>query len=534
MPDKKHLLINPATDEALQQWAEVIQDPKSSLMQKIAYVALDMDLLKDPEDAIASRAGEASSDQKRAEWEQRLDRYERSHFASLVKEVADLTGADPKQIADKKTRTPEQQQALLQASARRQIERLDMFYNSDYMQAMRVLEGLESPFTEPQDPDDYSLKESFLLYYFTTRPDIRPSTTGRFTKADKEALTAQYKRFEAFLIKYFGGVEKAQGAQPGEFQAALEAFIEQQTPTVIKTAKVRDVDFPVDKINKTIWHLLEEHSTGGQIGLHTEKNGSKAPVMVYYAISFDALEKQGITITKRLNAYEKRVYIAAGALHAIKGKEPFTLTELYTAMGNTGRPGSNDLEKLNAAITKMGGARIFVDNQQEIDAKYDYPLFRYDGMLLPMERVTAIVDGKVTDAAIHLFREPPLITYARQHQQLTTINIKLLQSPASKTEANIAIEDYLIERIAQARNERRKLEKKRCKTDEERQAKAEALEKAKSARILLDTLYEHAEITTKMQRQRAPEKIIRILEHYKNCSFIQDYKMDESGITLTL
>ena len=149
-----------------------------------------------------------------------------------------------------------------------------------------------------------------------------------------------------------------------------------------------------------------------------------------------------------------------------------------------------------------------------------------------MERVTAIVDGKITDAAIHLFREPPLITFARQRKQITNINIKLIQSPVNKTESNIALEDYLIERIAQARNERRKLEKERCKTDAEKKKKEDALKD--DLRILFETLYKHADIKTKMQRQRAPEKLERILEHYKVCSFIHDFKIDATGITITL
>lgn len=316
---------------------------------------------------------------------------------------------------------------------------------------------------------------------------------------------------------------------------AAEQLTESANPIVIiNSARIKDFDFPVDKVNKTIWRLLEKHSTGGQIALHMESHTSKEPVLLYYAISFADLESQGITITKKLNAYEKRVYIAAAALYSIKSARPFTYTELYYAMGYTGKPGRNDLEKLAAAVTKMGMARIMVDNSQEIAAKYNYPHFKYDGYLLPMERITASVDGKITEAAIHLFREPPLVTFARQREQITQINIRLLQSPISKTEANIALEDYLIERIAQARNERGKLQKKRCKTDEERQKKAEALKKAANARILFTTLYDHANIETVKQKQRAPEKIKRILEHYKTCNFISEFKIDTTGVTVAL
>lgn len=496
-------------------WKEIL-DAVPTTLKKMSLVAFNMDMMKDPEDALCS-------------WDvspERLDQWERNHFKRLVETVAQETGADPAQIADKDRRTDEQQQALLLASAREQIRRMDAFNASNWMQAYKVLDALTPEYNAEPADGVYSMQEVTLLYFFATHPDIRPSDKAALTDANIKELQDFFGRIDAFYMAHKGDDDRE----------ILVNFLEQElaeiAPDIVESVRLKDFDFPVDKVNKHIWRLLEEHSKGDQIAFDVSARASKDPVLIYYAISFDELENQGITITKRLTAFEKRVYIAAGALYAIKGQKPFTYTELYYAMGYTGKPGSNDLEKLAAAITKMGGARIYVDNQQEIAAKYHYPRFRYDGYLLPMERVTAIVDGKITDAAIHLFREPPLIAFARQREQITQINIKLLQSPASKTEANIALEDYLIERIAQARNERRKLEKKRCKTDEERRKKAEALDK--DPRILFATLYEHANITTVKQKQRAPEKVKRILEHYKACSFIRDFEIDATGVTITL
>ena len=35
-----------------------------------------------------------------------------------------------------------------------------------------------------------------------------------------------------------------------------------------------------------------------------------------------------------------------------------------------------------------------------------------------------------------------------------------------------------------------------------------------------------------MQRQRAPEKIKKLLEHYKTCGFIESFTLDEQGFTV--
>ncbi len=169
----------------------------------------------------------------------------------------------------------------------------------------------------------------------------------------------------------------------------------------------------------------------------------------------------------------------------------------------------------------MTSARIFFDNEREA-GKYSYPHFRYDGSLLPLERGTAIVNGKLADAAIHIFREPPLISFAKQRKQITTLDIRLLQAPVSKTDANLLIQDYLLERISRAKNAQTHKSKK--ENNEEITEKKE--------RILLKTLYEHTDATTKKQRQRVPEKLHKYLKFYTGQGFIARYTIDKNGITI--
>ena len=133
-----------------------------------------------------------------------------------------------------------------------------------------------------------------------------------------------------------------------------------------------------------------------------------------------------------------------------------------------------------------------------------------------MERGTEIVNGKITDIAIRVFREPPLMTFARNRKQITTIDIKVLQSPISKTDANLLIDDYLISRISP--------EKKNGKD---------------CFRILYKAIYSHANIADspktnaeKQQKKRARGKIENYLKHYTRTELIYGYTMEKDGISI--
>lgn len=288
-------------------------------------------------------------------------------------------------------------------------------------------------------------------------------------------------------------------------RAARDAAAAKEEPPHAAIKRAEIIEYPLDKPNSIIWNLLEK-DTRGQISFNMAKYGSKQQIPAYYAINFDELGDD-ITITKRLLPFDKRVYIAVAALFNARNNV-ITLSQIYYAMGYTGRPAAKHLTKINDAITKMTGARIFFDNEQET-AKYKYTRFKYDGSLLPLERGTAIVNGQLADAAIHIFREPPLITFAKQRKQITSIDVKLLQSPINKTDANLLIDDYLIERISKAKNG-----------------------KPRNCRILFKTLYAKTGIATKKQEQRAPDKIKRYLEHYQQEAFITRFTMEKDGITV--
>lgn len=283
-------------------------------------------------------------------------------------------------------------------------------------------------------------------------------------------------------------------------------------PLFITAIQTNILEYPLDKPNATLWNYLDAAAhadQSGQIGFAVEKSGSGKEITTYYSINFQAIE--GLTVSRVLTPYDKRVYIAAAGLHAA-GNEVVTVTQIHAAMGNTTQPSQAQVDKINTSIDKMAFAKITLDNAQEAAAyKKEHLCFKYEGYLLPCERVSAYVNGQLTESAIHLLRVPPLISFAKQRKQITTIPIKLLASPISKTEANLQIEDYLIERISHMKN-----------------GKA-------TRKMLFTTLFEACNISTKKQQERAKkDKIPRFLDYYKQQKFIKGYTTDAAGITINL
>lgn len=269
------------------------------------------------------------------------------------------------------------------------------------------------------------------------------------------------------------------------------------------------LELPVDKVNSRIWNLLKEVPKDGQIAFDVARQGSKISIPTYYSISFDDIEN--VQISKKLTPFDRRVYNAMSTLFNA-GNEYITLTQIHYAMGNITRPSQRNLEKINEAITKMSAARIYVNNTVEQNV-YKQVDCNYDGSLLPMERGTAVVNGHLTQAVIHIFREPPLVSIARKRKQITTVSLKVLQSPISKTPANLAIEDYLLEIIS--RNKHSGVHR---------------------FKLTYKTIFERTNIIEKKQKQRAPEKIMSYLKYYAECGLIVNGKesKEKDGVEIFL
>lgn len=310
---------------------------------------------------------------------------------------------------------------------------------------------------------------------------------------------------DSFLNAAIAALQEAQ-------ETAEQGLIAGEAPKVF-ASPTDTLSLPLDKVNSSIWRLLSQQKENGQIGVDleavTSKKGSKKEAVVYAGISFD--EEDGMRITRQIDPYDKRVYIAVGGLFN-GGNAIFSASQIYRAMGNDGQPSSADVQRINASLDKMGTARLYVDSTQETTVNKGYKSFKYDAPLLPFERMTAYIDNTLCEVAIHLFREPPLITFAKERKQITQIPRKLLTSPISKTNANLTLEDYLLDRIGRMKSPKSNANRK----------------------INLSTIFDKCRITTTKQKQRTPAKVKTYLEHYKKTGWIKGYTEDKEGFLIVV
>lgn len=307
-------------------------------------------------------------------------------------------------------------------------------------------------------------------------------------------------------------VDALRQGQTGNGAEDALGMIATETPKVF-ASPTDTLSLPLDKVNSSIWRLISQQKENGQIGVDleavTSKKGSKKEAVVYAGISFD--EADGMRITRQIDPYDKRVYIAVGGLFN-GGNAIFSASQIYRAMGNDGQPSSADVQRINASLDKMGTARLYVDSTQETTVNKGYKSFKYDAPLLPFERMTAYIDNTLCEVAIHLFREPPLITFAKERKQITQIPRKLLTSPISKTNANLTLEDYLLDRIGRMKSPKSNANRK----------------------INLSTIFDKCRITTTKQKQRTPGKVKTYLEHYKKTGWIKGYTEDKEGFLIVV
>ena len=193
-----------------------------------------------------------------------------------------------------------------------------------------------------------------------------------------------------------------------------------------------------------------------------------------------------------------------------------TATAIYNALHSRDRINTNSAKvnakgivEINKELDKLAG-RIWYDNSIENQFYPKYEKVVLDTDLLHFERVTAYVNGTLTDAAIHPLKEPFLLSNARSRGQITTVKRELLMIPISHTEENDRINNYLLNRISRMKND------------------------AKTPRkILISSLKDACEVK-ETKKDRIKTKLCKLLDHYKANEYIAGYRYTDNCISIKL
>lgn len=518
-----------------------------TIKKQLPVVQFRMDFLRSPEDALL-KWGQMENGRYR--------KWFTGHFDRLVAIVAQQTGADPAQIADKDKRTPEQQQLLLEAAAKQQIARIDAFFDSLYMDAINTLEPLQGVYKDPGEIDFYtdtdrfnpdsefiSVKEQAVLYFFALHDELKPTEKQTLNTEQKEELRGIYSRLDAFYLERTGG-----GSYDPEGAAILFAFIERENPTP-ETAESIAAKLPLVQgirptahtmPNNALMNTLQQKpaiNAGAFDMVVANAKGRRKEITAYTMIEFDPGETSIKVTDAHLTEYERQVSDAVISLwiEAVKEKLPpiFTPDMIFRAMpGGSDKASPQQKGAITKTIEKFRRLHITVDATEEMRKRGvigSNATFKLDNFYLSATHAEyKVKNGGQTVNAYKIDTEPIILTYCTITKQLLTIPAKYIAVEKVKkgkasgellpmTANRQAMTGYILRRIAIMKRDK----KNKVQTQ--------------SDIILFDTLFADAGLTGQDKKTAFNNRnfVFQVLDYQKVVGNIKGYEKQTAGRSIT-
>lgn len=357
----------------------------------------------------------------------------------------------------------------------------------------------------------YKLKSTYDMHF--SDDALRAAlydTFKQYLDVLQKAAPDAYQEACAFIESCIAGKKSMFDA------VATKAQKEKEIPVVnVKTRRPEKFLTPVDKVSNNAFGGKPVFYSPKLVPVALERKGSKKQIDTMVSINFDEMKAHGVEIygSKELTTFDREVHDAITTL-AIEGENEFITPQMiFQTMGN---PRTNlspkQAEAISHSITKMMYSRLVIDASKEA-AAYGFESFKYNGYLIPAEKVTASLNGNIVEC-IHLFRVPPLYDYADRKNQVGRVNIKLLDNPnISKTEETLILQGYLLRRILTMKNPGNK----------------------QSNNIVYETIYKQLEVSAPsdgaLRKKKADvrKKVKTLLDYWKKEKFIKGYTENKKG-----
>lgn len=252
-------------------------------------------------------------------------------------------------------------------------------------------------------------------------------------------------------------------------------------------------------------------------GVNVRISGRKSKKEILSFVRLDYSDNAiQISGKKELTQYDREVHDALVTLYKDGGNEYITPQMIYKAM--TGNPEAKlppkQQEAISNSLNKLMCSRLIINASKELCKAYGFDEFTYRGAVIQCEEVTVKVNGVIVEV-YHLLIEPALYTHANLINQISRLDIKLLNSPVNKNEENITLQGYLLRRINGI---------KRSKL---------------SPTILYDTIYKQLNIQAssdgalRKKKLKVRNTVKKILDYLKAQNFIKNYTENIHGQEVT-
>lgn len=274
---------------------------------------------------------------------------------------------------------------------------------------------------------------------------------------------------------------------------------------------------PIDKVSSKAFDgegtLYNKKLISDKKLIGVEVGGRKSKKEILSMVSLDFSDKAiQISGKKELTPYDRDVHDALVTLYVDGDNKYITPQMIYKTM--TGNQETKltpkQLEAINNSLNKLMYSKLVIEASNAECEAYGFDKWTYEGTVIQGEKATARVNGVIVEV-YHLLREPALYTYASLKNQISRLDIKLLNSPVNKNEENITLQSYLLRRI-------------------------NGIKSAKiSTTILYSTIYEQLDIQAssdgalRKKKLKVRNTVKKILDYLKAQDFIKNYTENTNG-----
>lgn len=276
-----------------------------------------------------------------------------------------------------------------------------------------------------------------------------------------------------------------------------------QPPEVI-VSKVPD-KYVQTQDNVSSFMTSEFLAEGEQI-LELEKKRGRKKTSYITKISFSY---EGVDIQNRygFTPFDQEVHDSIVSLY-LAGNECFTPAMVYRAMtGKTESEYVHDsrVKEIEKSIDKIRFSQLKIDAGEEA-AAFGYEQAYYSGNMINADKVELRM-GRNWVTGYKILTAPLLYRYTKASNQISAVDIKLLDTPIMKTDDIIVLQGYLLRKIEAMKNNG-------CERT-----------------ILFDDVYKYlgAESSSRQKKEKVRKAVKSILDFWIKNEYINSYTYNNKG-----
>ena len=443
---------------------------KSDFRTDILFTTLRIGMLGDPTSYLTREAMYTADESARQAFTTIFDLYVTNSEDSLLQAAAKHYGVTTEVLQDPEKCTEEQNAVMQIIRTNEFLVQLYEDIHNNYRRAMQILKE-----SKPDQASLQSLQQIrvYLIYFFTTNPQIRPGESGYFDEHPETAkdLVRQYKSFKSFISENYKPDEKI------KVTSALEAFARYETPDkaeeIIESLSSKVPESFTIANNKLANTMTKDIIDIGEITLEVSRKGKRHPMTATCILNY---EGDAVTLSGRQSytEYDRNVYNAVCSLY-VYGDPSHVMTaamvyRAMTGLTDTEKPTAGQIEAVTNSLDKMRFIRARIDCTNELKRRgitlnsKQINGGEIDTYLLTARAVKVQAGGQ-TVRAYRILDTPILYEYAAAVKQVLTLPASVLDvkeittatvngkkkqvigARLPNTETRILIKGYLIRRI---------------------------------------------------------------------------------------